>query len=248
MREDCKLHQMPLWTQRISLSWRQNIGFFERRYEVLRILEQQGLLRRFRESNDRISVRLQGAHQLLVYGSDGLTLAALRPEADLTVLRAAMEVVCDALEPEPTGYPVFGFAWLIPCVTTYEEARATAVDVFIGAGHPGRITDFALMLDGKFDEPFDDFQLELGIVETEEIPGRLAGSVESKVRRVDAPPALWRPEDLPDVAVFCDVELDTYPLNRDGIVASMFSRFELARDSAEELMSSIMSPLDGKTI
>jgi hypothetical protein len=233
---------VALWTQRLSISWRQNIGFFERRYDVLRDIEQKGLLRRFIDGHNEMAVRLQGPHQLVTFRSEGMDLSMLRPDADIDVMRAAADAICDALEPKMQGFPLFRFQWLIPCTSSYDEARRLAADAFVGAAHPAAVTDFALLLDGKCEKPFDDWHLELGILDAAEAPRRLARGAD------DSQPGLWRPEDLPPVAILCDVRLGRIQLGPDDIVESVFSAFESARETADRLMSSILSPLKDRKI
>jgi hypothetical protein len=233
---------MALWTQRLSISWRQNIGFFEHRYDVLRNIERKGLLRRFLDSHNQIVVRLQGPHQLVTFRSEGMDLSMLRPDADIDVMRAAADAVCDALEPVPQGFPVFRFQWLVPCASSYEDARHLAADAFVGVHQPARMTDFALLLDGKCKEPFDDWHLEFGVVDAAEAPRRLARGTD------DAQPELWRPEDLPPVAIFCDIRIDRFQLGPGDIVDNVFSAFESAREAADKLMSATLKPLQDSEI
>ncbi|HEY5044679.1 MAG TPA: hypothetical protein VII53_02360 [Solirubrobacteraceae bacterium] len=239
---------MAIWTQRASIPWRQNIGFYERRYEILRDLEQKGLLRRFQDRPHQLAMRLQAAHQLVTFGADGLFFAALKPDSDLDVVRAAVEVVWEALAPEPQGLPLFNFQWLTPCGRPYDEARDVAAKAFVGSDHPARVTDFAVVLDGKFDEPFDDFHLAAGVVEAAETPGRLARGLSRGENERDVPPGIWSVEDLPAVAVFCQVEVDRISLEPGDIVEDAFSALESARDSADALRTSILTPLRDKKL
>jgi hypothetical protein len=237
---------MPIWTQRASFSWRQNIGFFEHRYAILRQLEDQGLLRRFQERPSSVAVRIQGPHQLIIFGDDGLFIGTFKPDAVMDVMRAAVEVICEALEPEPTGYPIFKFQWLNACEGSYDEARQTAAKAFLGDDHPAQVADFALLLDAKLETPFDDCHLEFGIVDATEAPRRLSRGMHGLQNERDSPPGLWPPGELPQVAIFCDVRLDAAsPLGASDIVANMFATIEAARDVADQLMASMLRPLDG---
>jgi hypothetical protein len=234
------------WTHRASFSWRQNVGFFERRYEILRTLEGEGLLRRFDDRGDYMAVRLQGPHQLLIFGEDQLYIGLFKPNAVMDVARAAAQVVCDALEPQLTGSHDFRFQWLDAQDQSYEHVRRATAAAFLGTGHSANLTDFALLIDTKFDPPFDEGHLEFGIVDAREAPMRLAHGSLGAQEPHDAPPGLWSAEELPPVAVFCDLTLDTaIPLDDSGdIVTSMFATFEKARDAADALRASLLRPLE----
>ena len=239
---------MTLWTHRASFSWKQNLNFFERRYDVLRDLEDKGLLRRFQERQDSIAVRLQGPHQLLIFGSESLFIGMLKPQADMAVMRTAVETICRVLEPEPRGYPNFRFQWLNAWDASYEDARRQSAETFLGTGHPVHLADFALLVDAKLDDPFDDCHLELGIVDATEAPRRLARGMVAPEEQNDSPPGLWATDDLPPVAIFCDVSLDAWSLvEADDMVASVFATLESARDVADEFVSSMLQPLRGIT-
>jgi hypothetical protein len=237
---------MPIWTQRVEITWRQNLAFFERRYSVLRELEDEGLLRRFQE-NDRseISVRVGSAHQTLTFGDDGLVVAALKPESDLQVLRAAVQVVCDALDPRLSGYPELAFQSLTPLVGAYDEVRKAAAEALLGGGAVGRVGDFAVVLDGDLDEPLDDYHLEFGIVEATEVPARLSRRVgfSSSGNSFAPPPGLWQSDQLPAVALFCDSRIDASSLGPD-IVDDLFATLKLGRQAAEEVESATMKRLN----
>ncbi len=165
---------MTLWTRRAGFSWQQNLNFFGRRYDVLRELEDKGLLRRFHQRPESIAVRLQGPHQLVIFGSENLFIGMLKPEAEMEVMRVAVETICRLLEPEPRGYPNFRFQWLKAWDASYDDARRRSAEAFLGVDHPVRVTDFALVVDSKLDAPFDDCHLEFGIVDATEAPRRLA--------------------------------------------------------------------------
>ncbi|HEX3854409.1 MAG TPA: hypothetical protein VHW01_25780 [Polyangiaceae bacterium] len=238
---------MPLWTQRAEVSWRQNIAFYEHRYAVLRELEDKGFLRRFQEDDGRISARLGAAHQILSYRSDGLSIAALKPDSNLEMLRTAAEVVCDKLRPKPTGYPEFILQWLVPLDASYDAARASAAVALVG-DTPTKLDDFAVVADGTVDDPLDEYHLEFGIVEAAEAINRLARRVgRTAGARPDTPRGLWRADDLPSVAFFCDIELDALSIEGDDIVASLFSLLESARDIGDQLVSSFLKRLDLET-
>jgi len=202
------------------------------------------LLRRFQERGGQISVRLGGAHQLLSFGPTSFSIATLKPNLDESLMRNAVQVVCSALEPQLVGQPTFGLQWLVPLDISYDNARKTAASRLLSSDVPGHLSDFALLLDGALEDPLKEYRLEMGILEASEAPMRLAqavGRVGSPDR--DTPPTLWQPEELPNVALFCDMELKASPLD-DDIVESLFAMLKSARDSADRLVSSLIERLD----
>lgn len=234
------------WTHRASFSWRQNVGFFEHRYEILRTLEDKGLLRRFNDRGDKMAVRLQGPHQLVIFGEDDLYIGLFRPDALMDVARAAVQVICDALQPQLTGNHDFDFQWLEAWDRPYDQARLATSEAFLGKDHPANLIDFALVVDAKFDPPFDDGHVEFGIVDASEAPMRLTRGAIGAEEPQDAPRSLWGADELPPVAIFSDIHLDAGgPLDESAdIVASMFATFEKARDTADALRASLLRPLE----
>jgi hypothetical protein len=89
----------------------------------------------------KMAVRLQGPHQLVTFGSEGVFVGTFRPDPDMGVVREAIEAICGAPEPAMSGYPLFEFQWLTPVASSYDEARQAAADAFLGANHPARLTD-----------------------------------------------------------------------------------------------------------
>jgi hypothetical protein len=239
---------MSPWTQRAEVSWRQNLAFYEHRYAILRELESKGLLRRFQENEGRISARLGAAHQVLSYSADGLSVAAFKPDSDLEMLRTAAEIVCDTLEPKVIGFPDFILQWLIPQDADYDVVRTKAASALLGEGPPGELDDFAVVTDGTFEDPLDEYHLEFGVVEAAEAVSRLARRVgRTSGAAPDTPRGLWRPDDLPPVAFFCDLQLDALGVEPGDIVASLFSLLESARHSGDQLVSSLVQRLDLET-
>jgi hypothetical protein len=233
---------MAIWTQRTRVSWKQNVSYFEHRYEVLRTLEDAGLLRRFQSKGDRISMRLGGAHQIMSFGPGGFSMADLNPSLDEGVTRAAAEVVCSALKPELVGRPSFGIQSLVPIAMPYDDARRTAGEALL-PDLPSEVRDFALLLDGTSEQPPGEYRLEIGILEAAEAPERLSRAVGRITTRDDeTPPFLWQPSELPDVALFCDIEFEAEPL-QGNVVESLFATLASVRDASDELVSSFMDRL-----
>jgi hypothetical protein len=233
---------MAIWTQRTKVSWKQSVSYFEHRYEVLRQLEDAGLLRRFQSNGDRISMRLGGVHQIMSFGPSGFSMADLKPGLDEGVTRAAAEIVYSAIKPELVGRPSFSIQSLVPITVPYDDARQAAGRALL-PGLPGNTLDFGLLLDGASEQPPGEYRLEVGIVEATEVPARLSRTVgRVAARDEETPPFLWQPNELPEVALFCDVALKTEPL-QGNTVESLFATLASVRDVSDELVSSFMQRL-----
>jgi hypothetical protein len=233
---------MAIWTQRTSVSWKQSVSYFEHRYEVLRTLEDAGLLRRFQSKGDRILMRLGSAHQIMSFGPSDFSMADLKPGLDEGVTRAAAEAVYSALKPELVGRPNFGIQSLVPIAMPYDEARQAAGRALL-PGLPGNTLDFGLLLDGTSEQPPGEYRLEVGVVEAKEAPTRLSREVgRVATRDAETPPFLWQPNELPEVALFCDIGLKTEPL-QENTVESLFATLASVRDVSDELVSSFMQRL-----
>ena len=196
---------MAPFTQRMNLAWRPALGFFERRYEVLRTLEDDGLLRSFQVRENRISVRLGDPLHVLVFGPESAEVMLLGPDGEFERLMSALETVLRTIRPAGSTRIVIGAQWLERLEIPYKDARHAAASRILG--EDGDITDrdFALLTSGELSEPRVAFDLEIGVVEAAEIPQRLARQA-GRIGKVapEVPPSLWPTESLPDVALFAD--------------------------------------------
>ena len=90
---------MTPWTQRVEILWRPELGFFEKRSELLRELEAAGLLSEFQWTVDDVTVRIQPFAGITV-GLSGATCLVMSPRADVEQVRAALQIVLEKLSPE----------------------------------------------------------------------------------------------------------------------------------------------------
>lgn len=197
------------WTRRFAFSWPQNISFFEHRYEVLRELEDQGLLRQLRVAEDRIALRLGDANHELVFGVRSVEGSLLQPDGDWDRIVGALKLVLQALKPKHLLRPEIKFQWLVELDGDYDKLRSeAAIHLFGAAG--ASMTDWSVLVDGKIEDPEGEFQAEFGILNASEAPARLARLIGRAGRstrgdRDAPPPTQWQASKLPPVGWFYDV-------------------------------------------
>jgi hypothetical protein len=238
------------WAQHFEVRWPPALAFFERRYEVLRKFDDAGLLRAFGIGEDRIEVRLGDPNHLLAFMPVGMSLSALKPNADLERMHRAADLVLDCLAPDRLANPRASFQWIAPSSgSAYDAARSAAASRALGEAAMGRYTDFAAVIDGRIDELGVTYHLEAGVAEAEEIPFRLARAAghlrgPGRAARQDTPESLWPADSLPKFALFCTSEwtLDD-PVQADGW-AGAAATFDAVRNAAGTTVDAIFKHLD----
>jgi hypothetical protein len=153
----------------IVAHWAPTISFYENRLKPLLKWENDGLLNQFRIMPDMIGARLSEAE--IFVESTGLELyGAKKIDGDFSMV---LEGIFDCVKPK--GRQSFGILlqYLIPLDgVTYDEARFKGLDAIestdlraVGAN------DFAMIVTGP------GWNLEAGIVQKDEIPGRIGREV-----------------------------------------------------------------------
>jgi hypothetical protein len=243
-----------LWTQHVGLHWPNSLAFFERRYEILRSLDERGLLRFFRHGDQRIDVRLGDTDHLLSFGAASMTLSALKPKADLERLATAGGIVIEAIAPSHLSNLTASLQWIGPSHRSdYDQARSGAAETVLGKPARGRYLDFAAVIDGSIPQSNTTYHLEAGVAHAAEIAVRLNRAFvlvrgAGQGGNIDAPPSLWPAESLPSFALFCN---STWELAKDLSVPGWddaASHFESVRKAAPQIVDSIFSTLDTKSI
>jgi hypothetical protein len=236
-----KVGAVDLWTQRLRISFRQTLRFYERRFEIVRHFEELGTLRDFRvHAEDRVALRLGDANHRVGFGPAELDAALFIPGGDIGRVEDAFVYAGDQLEAQRMVRPQITFQWLEEIVgLSYDEARrAAARSVF----KPKSLNDFALLIDGRLDAPALTFQAEVGVVDAAEIPTRLSGSRSGVVAAdQEAPPTLWSDERLPEVAIYGGLGgfLDEKPSSTNEVI----DLWRTTRDATEQLMLELMDAL-----
>jgi hypothetical protein len=242
---------MPtLWTQSLSLRWRPELRFYEKRVEILRTLEEEGFLRAFRVHESAIDARLFDSRDALSVRQDGLVLHLRRSDSDLDRALRAVEISLSTLSPSQPRQRSASFQFLTPVDMEFEAAVRQAYGGALGSLRTGSIdvSDWAFLVDLTDDGTTG--QIEFGIVRAEEVPLRLSLTVGRIDREFDResqpPPYAGGPEEFAPVSLFADLWLA-----REGGGDAVTLREEVpgfwqtARDEAGNLVSTLETALFG---
>jgi hypothetical protein len=227
----------------VRFHWRPTLAFYERRYGLLRQLEDAKLVRDFRVRENAVSVRLGDPYHFITLRPDGVSFGMLGPTTDRARLETALEQVLEAMAPDRLSRPSFGLQWVEPHDGDYDELRQAAVTNLFGDG-PSEYMDSALLVEGRTAEPDGSYGLEVGVVEAAELPLRLSreqgriGTPES-----EGPPTLWTPDMLPDVALFCDSEWTLVEQIKEPSVGAAVELWDRATTCASAVVSAIYGRL-----
>lgn len=192
------------WTQRLSLSWRPELRFYEQRIAILKKLEEQGILRAFRVEESFVDAQLFETRDRLTVRQDGADIQLLSPQAES---ERALEALCIALaEVRPTTPRSISasFQYIAPIELEFMDVVARGYGRVLG-DLPGdlRHGDWAILTDIILESPSASGIVEFGIIKAEEAPERLARRAGRTGGR-SQPQQRWVAEQFPDVAVFCD--------------------------------------------
>jgi hypothetical protein len=231
------------WTRRLRISWRPTLGFFERRYEVLRRLEGRELLHSFHVEENLVSVRLGDRAHAVAFGPGRIELSTYRPEADVERMRDALELLVDALEPGPARMAL-GMQALEPLELDYGEARNQAIRRAFPGLPPADESDFAFLLESR-QGPEVRWGLEVGVVEGEELPPRFA-RVRSRVGEPDVQsrPGLWPVDSLPEVSLFSDGQFDRLARISAPSLDELVRAWDDLVEHAEDVISVVFNRLN----
>lgn len=192
------------WTQRLSLSWRPELRFYEQRIAILKKLEEQGILRAFRVEEGFVDAQLFETRDRLTVRQDGADIQLLSPKAES---ERALEALCIALaEVRPTTLRSISASlqYIAPLELKFMDAVDRGYGRVLG-DLPGDLKhgDWAVLTDVLLESPPASGIVEFGIIKAEEAPERLARRAGRMGGRAQ-PQQQWRPDQFPDVAVFCD--------------------------------------------
>lgn len=168
---------MTLWTQRVEVLWRSELGFFEKRTELLRELEDAGLLAQFRWTVDDVTVRI-GQFEGITIGLAGATCFVTSPKVTSDRVRAALRMVLNSLQPRDVllhNVHVRRFAEIddVP-----KQAQLVSAAQLVTGWMPSATpTDWALLMDGQSRSAPGQFQVEFGVVSREEANIRLSRQI-----------------------------------------------------------------------
>ncbi len=198
------------FTQSLTLSWLPELRFFERRYEILRALQDRGDMWAFHASDTGIQARLFDLdHQLTVRQHNAsLHLLAPAPQADRAWDVFAFAVT--AIQPRQAQTMALTFQFVEPLPLDFDAAIRIAHSslVHIPGTDAIQAGDWALLVDLSVSEPEGaDGQTEFGIIKATETAPRLRRDI-SRVTMAEAPTMVadqWEDAQFAPVSLFVDV-------------------------------------------
>jgi len=245
---------LELWTQSVTGKWPPSLRFYDKKLSLLHALQDQGLLKAFRNREREIAALIEDRDHQLELEPDGLSIKVLRPQAKLQQLEDAGRMLTEAVEPGRVSSVSVALQYLASLPDDYLESRSYSAHAFLGldekeiaiaSGPTMHSWDWAVLLEGETDRDDATFQVEFGIVDSDEIPERFAreaGQVESF--GTHAPAEHWEEAELPNVALFADwtwsgaVPEDLAPFE------AILQSWSHAREDAEHLLSRILSRME----
>jgi hypothetical protein len=196
-----------LWTQGASVRWRPEFRFYEARTGFLSKLDEKGLIRAWRIEGDEVSVRLKDTDHEALLNPRGIRLVATTPEPDIEPLMVAAETAFEEIKPRRITTVRLYFQHLHAIEGDYDEVRASSGRRLLGSlADDLKLSDYALLVDGRRGEPPYEYQVEFGVVSKAEIPRRLSRWA-GRIRGEDRPYPQFRDLDsskLPEIALFVD--------------------------------------------
>jgi hypothetical protein len=241
--EGHSLSSVQAWTQRLRISWRPTLGFFDSRYEVLREIERRELLYGFRVTEQRIGVRLGDPVHFMAFGPGRIELSVFRPDAEPERLRTVLPLLVERLDVRPARLTLDA-QWLVPLELEYDDARNQALARHFPDLTTAEAHDFAFMLESRRG-PGTRWTLDVGVVERGELPPRLSRE-HSRVGPKDpeSPPSIWPLESLPEVALYVDGTFELVERIADPSVDNLLQQWESLMESAEEVVTLAVGRVD----
>ena len=236
---------MPAWTQVAFISWRPELRFFERRHEVLRALDDQGMLRAFQWASDSLSARL-GPFELFEVRPSGAAITLGSPRVSHQASRDALEIALEMLKPRQV---VFSRALVQTVLPIASDAGVTAVktaqSLLPALSGDVDAQDWAMIFDGS-STVLGLFQVEFGVIRADELIDR----VTRQAGRVQP----WQPMQdvvdrtgIPDAAMFFAWTWRTpHQVEEDNPVESICGLWSALVDESERLGIIAMNQLELK--
>jgi hypothetical protein len=189
----------------VDLRWRPCLAFYEHGVEVLRFLDNAGLLRQFKVEKDHVNARLTTGTDLRV-GVLGVTFTAPAGSLPVDAVRLIVNHIAQELQPADLEAKII-LAYLEPLRwdLTYEHACMAATAAWLpGVASAAAAYDSATLIDGRSQRYDIRFQAEFGIVDADQIPARLARALGNRIGGPVMSMADQAGLDVPPLAVFVD--------------------------------------------
>jgi hypothetical protein len=189
----------------VDLRWRPCLAFYEHGVEILRHLEDDGLLRQFRVNEHAIDARLADGTYLRI-GVAGMAYTAPLGALPATESARITDHVVHALKPADVELVIYlahleALDWDLP----YEDACQKATSAWLpNLSADAGIFDSAPLVDGTTSRHGLRYQAEFGIVDARQAPDRLSRVLGNRVEGPVLPRREQEARDLPPLAVFVD--------------------------------------------
>jgi hypothetical protein len=193
---------MNPWLQVVDLAWRPELHFFERRSPLLREFDEAGLINEFNWGVDSVVLRL-GPFEAVRIAVDGMSAYVSSPRSSIDGVRHVVDRTLTTLEPRDVVFTTARVRHLVPVSADRDSAVQSSTASVVGPIlSNSRALDYALLVDGLSSRLEATFQLEFGIVSSEEaaLRFRMSGSRIGELQMPVTPDV----EDLPSCALFVD--------------------------------------------
>jgi hypothetical protein len=223
------------WTQSLHLSWRPELRFYEKQFELLKKFEEQGVLRAFRVEEGSVDAQLFQSRDRLTIKKDGIDLQLFSPEADPSRALDALGIaIQDVAPPLPRAISAT-YQFIVELDLDFDEAVDRGHGRVLGVlpGKP-QYGDWAILTDITLDDLNASGTVEFGIIRAKEAPGRLArvAGRAGQARGQSLP--RWQAEKFPEVAIFCDGTIRGTMDEKTESIADSAAEFWVAARTAQE--------------
>jgi hypothetical protein len=199
------------WTQGLSIYWRPELSFYEKRVDLLKAFEEQGVLRAFRVEENSVDAQLFASRDRLTVRQDGLDLRLLALGADQGRALDALDIALRSIRPRSPWRLSYTSQYIIGLDLDLEAAVGQAYGRLVGdLNDPsgGCFGDWAVLVDLEFGDFPSSGQVEFGLIAAEEAPGRLSRNAGRMGGSGRSDPDLWGGVEFPEVALFVDGRAD----------------------------------------
>jgi hypothetical protein len=196
------------WTQGLSISWRPELSFYEKRVDLLKAFEEQGVLKAFRVEESSVDAQLFGSRDRLTVKQNGLDLRLLALDAEQGRALEALDIALDSIRPRSPWRLSYSSQYVMGLDLDFEKAVQLAYGRLLGdlnGSADGSFGDWAVLIDLNLGDFPSTGQIEFGLITADEAPARLsrnAGRMGGASGRSDQEP--WRNTEFPAVALFAD--------------------------------------------
>jgi hypothetical protein len=199
------------WTQGLSIFWRPELSFYEKRVDLLKAFEEQGILKAFRVEESSVDAQLFASRDRLTVRHNGLDLRLLASGADQDRALGALDIALESIEPRSPWRLSYSSQYIVGLDLGFEEAVERAYGRLMGdlngsAGGP--FGDWSALVDLRFEDFPSTGQIEFGLITGDEAPGRLSRNAGRMAGSGQSDEVLWRNTEFPGVALFADGRAD----------------------------------------